>query len=160
MRIYSLDILIFQFWTSPLLHLQFCYFLSYIQASQETGKMVWYSYLFKNFPWFVVIHTWGHKESDATYELNNTVKGFHIFNEEELDFLFLIPLPFLWSNGCLQIDLWFLRLSKSNLYIWKLLVHILLTSSLMNFEHYLASMWNEQSYMIVWTFFDIDLIWD
>ena len=28
-----------------------------IQISQEAGQVVWYSYLFKNFPQFVVIHT-------------------------------------------------------------------------------------------------------
>ena len=28
-----------------------------MQVSQEAGKVVWYSYLFKNFPQFVVIHT-------------------------------------------------------------------------------------------------------
>ena len=43
-----------------------CCFLSCIQDSQETGKMVWYSHLFKNFPQFVVIHT---------------VKGFAIVSE-------------------------------------------------------------------------------
>ena len=32
--------------------------------------MVWYSYLFKNFPQFIVIHT---------------VKGFHVVNEAEAD---------------------------------------------------------------------------
>ena len=37
-----------------------------------TGKVVWYSLLFKNFPWFVVIHT---------------VKGFCIVNEAEVDVL-------------------------------------------------------------------------
>ena len=31
-----------------------CWFLSCIQVSQEAGKMVWYSHLFKNFPQFVV----------------------------------------------------------------------------------------------------------
>ena len=31
-------------------------FLTCIQVSQETGKMVWYSCLFKNFPQFIVIH--------------------------------------------------------------------------------------------------------
>src|SRR5574340_282733 len=34
-----------------------CCFLTYIQVSQETGKVVWYSHLFKNFLQFVVIHT-------------------------------------------------------------------------------------------------------
>ena len=28
-----------------------------MQISQEEGKVVWYSYLSKNFPQFVVIHT-------------------------------------------------------------------------------------------------------
>ena len=31
-------------------------FLTHIQVSQETGKVVWYSRLFKSFPQFVVIH--------------------------------------------------------------------------------------------------------
>ena len=31
--------------------------LTCIQISQEAGKVVWYSHLFKNFPRFVVIHT-------------------------------------------------------------------------------------------------------
>ena len=34
-----------------------CCFLTCIQISQETGKVVWYSHLFQNFPQFVVIHT-------------------------------------------------------------------------------------------------------
>ena len=53
-------------------------FLTYIQVSQETAKVVWYSHLFKNFPQFVVIHI---------------VKGFSVVNEAEVDFL--IPLLFL-----------------------------------------------------------------
>ena len=38
--------------------------------SQEAGKVVWYSHLFKNFPQFVVIHT---------------VKGFGIVSKAEAD---------------------------------------------------------------------------
>ena len=48
-----------------------CCFLTCIQVSQKTGKVVWYFYLFKNFPQFVVIHT---------------VKGFSVVSETELDF--------------------------------------------------------------------------
>ena len=33
-----------------------CCFLTHTEVSQETDKVVWYSYLFKNFPQFVVIH--------------------------------------------------------------------------------------------------------
>ena len=39
-------------------------------VSQEAGQVVWYSYLFQNFPQFVVIHT---------------VKGFGIVNKAEID---------------------------------------------------------------------------
>ena len=45
-------------------------FLTCIQISQDAGKVVWYSHLFKNFPQFVVIHT---------------VKGFGVVNEAEVD---------------------------------------------------------------------------
>ena len=47
-----------------------CCFLTCIQVSQETGKTVWYSHLFKNFPQFVVTHT---------------VKAFSIVSEVEID---------------------------------------------------------------------------
>ena len=40
-----------------------CCFLTCIQISQEAGQVVWYSFLFENFPQFIVIHTikvvWG-----------------------------------------------------------------------------------------------------
>ena len=50
--------------------------------------------------------------------------------------------------------------SKSSLYIWNFSVHILLKPSLKDFEHYLASMWNECDCTIVWTFFGIAFLWD
>ena len=50
--------------------------------------------------------------------------------------------------------------SKSSLYIWKFSVHRLLKPSLKDFEHYLASTWNEYNCVVVWTFFGITLLWD
>ena len=47
----------------------FC-FLTCIQIPQETGQMIWYSHLFKNFPQFDVIHT---------------VKGFGLDNKAKVD---------------------------------------------------------------------------
>ena len=41
-----------------------------MQISQEEGKVVWHSHLFKNFSQFVVIHS---------------VKGFSIVNKAEID---------------------------------------------------------------------------
>ena len=46
------------------------------------------------------------------------------------------------------------REAQSSLYNWNLSVHILLKPSMENFEHYFASMWNECSYTVAWTFFD------
>ena len=128
MTIYSLGALLSQFWTSPLFHVWFhVLLLSCIQDSQEAGKVVWYSYLFKNFPQSVVTHT---------------VKGFNIVK---------------WSRSrCFSGILFFYdpadagnlisgssAFSKFSLYIWKFSVHVLLKPSLKVFEHYLASMWNE-----------------
>ena len=50
--------------------------------------------------------------------------------------------------------------SKSSLNVWKFSVHVLLKPSLKDFDHYLASMWNEPKCMVVWTFFGIALLWD
>ena len=66
MTIYSLDVLLSQFGTSPLFHVWFYLLLPDLQISQEAGKVVWYSHLFQNFPQFVVIHI---------------VKGFGIVNK-------------------------------------------------------------------------------
>ena len=54
-------------------------FLTHVQVSQETGQVVWYSHLFKNFPQFPVIHT---------------VKGYSIVNEAEVDVFMAFSLFF------------------------------------------------------------------
>ena len=82
-----------------------CCFLSFIQVSQEIGKVVWYSHLFKIFPLFFfvcVIHT---------------VKVFSTFHETEVDILLEFPC-FLYD----QMDVGNLisgssAFSKANLYI-------------------------------------------
>ena len=120
-----------------------CFFLPHIHVfSQEAGNVVWYLQLFKNFSPFVVIHT---------------VKGLRIVSEAEvhvfLEFscFFYDPLD---GDNLISGSSAF---SKSNLYIWKFLVHILLKPSLKDFKYYFASMWNESSCTIVWTFFGIAL---
>ena len=51
--------------------------------------------------------------------------------------------------------------SKPNLYIWKLLVHVLLKPSLRDFEQNLGSVWNEHNCRVVWaTFFGIAFLWN
>ena len=53
----------------------------------------------------------------------------------------------------------FPALSKSTLNIWEFLVYVLLKPGLKDFEHYLASMWNECNCAVVWAFFGIALLW-
>ena len=111
--------------------------------SQETGKVVWYSHLFQNFLQFVVIHT---------------VKGFSIGNEAEvfLKFPCFLYDPVNVGNLIYGSS----SFPKSSLYIWKFSVHVLLKSSLKDFEHYLASMWNEHICKVVWTFLGISFSGD
>ena len=40
------------------------------------------------------------------------------------------------------------------------MVHVQLKPGLENFEHYFASMWDECNCVVLWTFFDIALLWD
>ena len=123
-----------------------CCFLTCIQISQEAGKVVWYSYLLKNFPQFVVIHT---------------VKGFGIVNKTEIDFFFLELSCFFDDPADVgNLISGSAAFSKSSLNIWKLSVHVLLKLSLENFEHYFASVWDECICTVVWTFFSIAFLWD
>ena len=145
MTIHSLDIFLSQFGNSCSMSSSSCCFLTFIQVSQETGKVVWYSHLFQNFPQFVVIHT---------------VKGFSVVNEAEVD-VFLEISCFSYDS----VDVGSLisgssTFSKSSLNIWKFSVHILLKPGLENFEHYFAHVWDEGYCAVVWTFFGIAFLWD
>ena len=87
--------------------------------------MVWYSYLFKNFPKFVVIHT---------------VRGFSLVNEAEIDVSLEFSCFFYDPADVGSLISGSSGFSKSSLNIWKFLVHVLLNLDLGNFEHYFASM--------------------
>ena len=120
-------------------------FLTYIQVSQEAGKVDSYSYFFKNFPQFVVIHT---------------IKGFGVGQEAEIDVFLEFVLFFYDPVYVCNLISGSSAFSKSSLFIWKFLVHVVLKSSLKDFEIYLVSMWNEDHCMVIWTFFGIALLWD
>ena len=139
MIIHSLDILLSQFGTSQLFHVWFeLLLLDLIQDCQEASKLVWYSHLLKNFLQFVVIHT---------------VKVFSVVSATEIFLEFLCFFCDLKNVG--NSISGSSAFCKSSLYIWKFSLYILLKPSLKDFEHYLASMWNEYSYVVVWTFFGI-----
>ena len=86
--------------------------------------MVWYSQLFKNFPVFVVIQT---------------VKGFGIVNEAEVDIVLELSCFFNDLADVGNLISGSSASSKSSLNIWKFMVHKLLKPGLENPEHYFAS---------------------
>ena len=87
--------------------------------------MVWYSYLFQNFPQSIVIHT---------------VKGVGIVNKAEIN-VFLELSCFLDDPaGVGNLISGSSAFFKTSLNIWKFTVHVLLKSGLENFEHCFASM--------------------
>ena len=92
---------------------------------QETGKVVWYSYLFKNFSQFAVICT---------------VKGFGIVNKAEIDVFLELSCFFDDPADVGNLISCSSAFSKTSLNIWKFMVHVLLKPGLENFEHYFTSM--------------------
>ena len=87
-------------------------------------------------------------------------KGFSVVNEAEVD-VFLEFLCFLYDpTNVGNLIAGSSAFSKSSLYIWKFLIHVLLKPSLKDFEHNLASMGNEHKCLVVWIFFCTALLWD
>ena len=86
--------------------------------------MVWYSYLFQNFPQFIVIHT---------------VKGFGIVNKAEIDVFLELSCFFHDPMDVGNLISGSSAFSKIGLNIREFTVHILLKPGLENFEHYFTS---------------------
>ena len=109
--------------------------------------MVWYSYLFQNFPQFIVIHT---------------VKGFGIVNKAEIDVFLELSCFFDDPVDVGHLNSGSSAFSKSSLNIWNFTVHVLLKPSIRDFKHDLTSMGDEYNCLMVSTFFGIlvvFLIW-
>ena len=117
-----------------------CCFLTCIQISQEVGKVVWYSHLFKNFPQSRMIHI---------------VKGFDKVNKAEIHVFLKFSCFFNDSADVGNLNSGSSTISKSSLNIWKFMVHVLLKPDLEDSEHYFASVWDECNYAVVWIFFSI-----
>ena len=122
---YSLGILLFQFWTSSLflsdsnlllldLHTGF--------SRDREGVLIFPSLrIFHNFLW-------------------PTVKGFSVVNEAEVDVFLEFPCFFYDPSNVGNLISGSSAFFKSSLYIWNFLVHVLLKPPLKDFEHFLASM--------------------
>ena len=87
--------------------------------------MVWYSYLMKNFPQSVMIHT---------------VKGFGLVNKAEVDVFLEFSCFFDEPVDAGNLISGSSAFSKTSLNTWNFTVHVLLKPGLENFEHYFASM--------------------
>ena len=87
--------------------------------------MVWYSYLFQNFPQFIVIHA---------------VKGFGIVNKAEIDVFLELSCFFHDPADVGNLISGSSAFSKTSLNIWKFTVHVLLKPGLGNFEQYFTTM--------------------
>ena len=86
--------------------------------------MVWYSYLFQNFPQLIVIHT---------------VKGFGIVNKAEIDVSTELSCFINDSADVGNLISGSSAFTKTSLNIWDFMVHILLKPGLENFELYFSS---------------------
>ena len=87
-------------------------------VSQEAGKVVWYSHLFKNFPQFIVIHT---------------VKGSVIVNKAEADVFLQLSCFFYDPLNFGNLISGSSSFSQFTLNMWKFAVPILLKPGLENF---------------------------
>ena len=121
-----------------------CCFLTCIQVSQRQVRWSGIPISLRILQ-FVVIHT---------------VKGFSIADKTEIDVLLEFPCFFYDPTDVGKLISGSSAFSKSSLYIWKFSILELFEPSLKDFEHYLASMWNECNCAVVWTFFGISLLWD
>ena len=131
-----------------------CCSLTCIQVSQEVGQVVWYYYLFQNFPQFIVIHT---------------VKGFGIVNKAEIDVFLELSCFFDDPEDVGNLISGSSAFSKTSLNIWKFTVFycwslaflfLLLKPGLENFEHYFTRVWDECNCVVVWAFFGIAFLTD
>ena len=125
-----------------------CCFLMCIQISQDAGKVVWFSHLFKNYPQFVLVHR---------------VKGFGMVNKAEVDVFLELSCFFGDPTDIGNLTSGSSAFPKSSLNIWKFLVCVLLKPGLENFEHYFASVWDEYNCVVVlnilWRCLSLGLEW-
>ena len=124
MTIYSLDELLSQFGTSPLFHNQFQLLLLDLHTDFSGGRSG--GLVFPSLSEYSMVCCVLHSQD------------FGIVGKAEVDGFLDFSCFFNDSVDVGNLISGSSALSKSNLNIWKFMVHILFKSSLENFEHYLA----------------------
>ena len=122
MTIYSLDILLFQFGTNPLFHVQFQLLLLDLHTDFLGGRSSGLVFPFRE-----------------EFSSCDPHKGFSVVNEADIDVVLECS-----CFSCGPADVGNLisgssAFSKSSLNIWKFSVHVLLKPGLENFEYYFVS---------------------
>ena len=117
-----------------------------ISKKTKSSQVVWYSHLFQNFPQFIVIHT---------------VKVFGIVSKAEVDVFLELSCFFDDPADVGNFISGSSAFSKTQLNIWKFMVHVLLKPGLENFEHYFTSVWVQLcgSLSILWHCLSLGLEW-
>ena len=90
----------------------------------------------------------------------HTVKGFGIVSKAEVDVFLELSCFFHDPADVGNFISGSSAFYKSNLNIWKFMVHVLLKPGLENFELYFTSVWDECNCVVVWTFFGFDFLRD
>ena len=111
----------------------------------RSGGLVFPDHLFKNFPWFIVIHTG---------------KRFRTVNEAEVDVFLEFSCIFYDQMAVGNLISGSYAFSKFSLNIWKFMVHVLMKPGLENFEHYFTRVWDECNCAVVGALFGIVFLWD
>ena len=120
-----------------------CCFLTCIQVSQEAGGL-----LFPSLSEF------------STFYCDPHSQRLGVVNKAEIDAFLELPCFFHDPADVGNLISGSSAFSKSTLNIWKFTLHVLLKPGLENFEHYFARVWDECNCAVVWTFFDVALLWD
>ena len=90
----------------------------------------------------------------------STVEGFSVVNEVEVGVFLEFSSFFCGPADVGNLISGSSAFSQFSWDIWEFSVHVLLKSSLENFEHYFASGWDECNCAVVWAFFGIAFLWD
>ena len=96
--------------------------------------MVWYFHLLKHFPQFLFIHI---------------VKGFGVISKAKVDVFLELSCFFDDPADVGNLISGSSAFGRSNLNIWKFMVHVLLKPGLENFEHFFANVGDECNCSVV-----------